>query len=314
MSLRDPTRSQGLRRQGRGIVNRKVFDLHKQLRTVLQEYDMTGLRGHDIPDDLLRFIEANSNRLERSEEMLHKVVELTLVSPPDWLRGLIERSVQRGIDQAAKELREAKADLDAREVSRYQTAASVIEVRGIASETERRVMRHVVNAVQARVSPEALMREVRASLEKITRARLTVLVNQAVVTAVNAGKLFAYAENGVRQVGIDPEWIPDHRRHVHDRTPDKDKRKIGRRARSSRTQQRRERVERKLEAVFAGREVSILTAGDDKVCEDCQDIAADGPYDLDTARDLIPAHINCRCAFVPYGDERYARNEEQEDD
>jgi len=314
MSLRDPTRSQGLRRQGRGIVNRKVFELHQQLRTVLQEYDMTGLRGHDIPDDLLRYIEANSDRLERSGEMLHKVVELTLASPPDWLRGLIERSVQRGIDQAGQELKEAIDELDAREVSRYYTAASVIEVRGIASETERRVMRHVVSAVQARFSPEALMREVRASLEKITRARLNILVNQAVVTSVNAGKLLAYAEKGIKQVGIDPEWLPDHRTHVHDRKEPKQKRKVGRRAKSSRTQQRRERVERKLEAVFAGKEVNILTAGDDKVCDECSDIAAEGPYDIDRARDLIPAHINCRCAFVPYGDERYAAIDEQEDD
>jgi len=50
----------------------------------------------------------------------------------------------------------------------------------------------------------------------------------------------------------------------------------------------------------------VLTAGDDLVCQVCEDISADGPYDLEEARGLIPAHPNCRCAFVPFFDERFA--------
>ena len=57
--------------------------------------------------------------------------------------------------------------------------------------------------------------------------------------------------------------------------------------------------------------VNVLTAGDDRVCQDCEDIAADGPYELAEARDLIPAHPNCRCAFIPFGDKRFAPIEEQ---
>lgn len=52
---------------------------------------------------------------------------------------------------------------------------------------------------------------------------------------------------------------------------------------------------RKIGAAF----VNVLTAGDDRVCDVCDDIAADGPYSLDEAQGLIPAHPNCRCAFVP---------------
>lgn len=53
----------------------------------------------------------------------------------------------------------------------------------------------------------------------------------------------------------------------------------------------------------AAEEVNVQTAGDDRVCDECDDIAAAGPYSLDEAEDLIPAHPNCRCTFVPAVDD-----------
>lgn len=42
------------------------------------------------------------------------------------------------------------------------------------------------------------------------------------------------------------------------------------------------------------------TAGDDHVCPECHDFAANGPYKLDEARGMIPAHPNCRCSWIPF--------------
>jgi hypothetical protein len=53
-------------------------------------------------------------------------------------------------------------------------------------------------------------------------------------------------------------------------------------------------------------EVDVVTAGDNFVCQVCQDIADNGPYELDEAEELIPAHSFCRCAFAPAG--KYARD------
>ena len=50
--------------------------------------------------------------------------------------------------------------------------------------------------------------------------------------------------------------------------------------------------------------VNTLTAGDDLVCQVCEDISEEGPYSLDEAQGLLPAHPNCRCAFVPALTER----------
>lgn len=41
------------------------------------------------------------------------------------------------------------------------------------------------------------------------------------------------------------------------------------------------------------------TAGDSRVCSTCKDLAQAGPYNLDEARGMIPAHPRCRCSWIP---------------
>jgi len=60
-------------------------------------------------------------------------------------------------------------------------------------------------------------------------------------------------------------------------------------------------AQRRLETAFAGGNVDVLTAGDDRVCFECESISEEGPYSLAKAEELIPAHPQCRCAFVPAG-------------
>ena len=48
--------------------------------------------------------------------------------------------------------------------------------------------------------------------------------------------------------------------------------------------------------------VNILTAGDDLVCQECEDAALDGPYSLDEADELLPLHPHCRCVPIPASD------------
>jgi hypothetical protein len=347
---RDPTRSAGLRRQGRTQVNRRVFELHKQLRAAFSESDVAGLRAQHATSPPLAFVnwlESSSYKLARSEGAVSQIVARTLTAQPGWIDDLIERAVDRGLEQVEQELSTSLGNLDAGEVSRLHAAAASTELRGIAGETERRVLRHVVRALETKASPEALMREVRATLEKITRLRLTMLVNVAVVRAVNGGKLFAYEAEGIRQVGIAPEWLPHSPAHQRDSVAsdhhghqgvtgliDKRSTKAKRRARVLKNKAKRTRrsksieeqilaaafpeagaalavAENIIEQVEQQRLVNVLTAGDDRVCQDCEDIAADGPYDIDEARGLIPAHPNCRCAFIPFGDKRFAPIEEQ---
>lgn len=47
----------------------------------------------------------------------------------------------------------------------------------------------------------------------------------------------------------------------------------------------------------------LATAGDGKVCEECEalerQVEADGGWPLDRARGVVPVHPNCRCAWIP---------------
>jgi hypothetical protein len=349
---RDPTRSAGLRKHGRALVTRRVFELHRGLRQGFQEHDVVGLRAAETTSPPLAFInwmESVSHKLARAEGLIEHVIELNLTTPQDWPRDLIEKSVERGIELVEAELRTSLMQLDASEVVKLHAAEATSEVRGIAGETMRRMVRHVVRALDTKAKPEVLMREMRATLEKITKLRLNLMINTSVVRAVNAGKLFAYEAEGITQVGVDPEWIPhDHALGHHHRDSSAlvdapRTRKAKRRARVARNKAKRSRkrtveevlvaeiaanvfgeqaagfAEEALGLIEAAEEeevvlVGVLTAGDDKVCQDCEDIAEGGPYEIDEARELIPAHPNCRCAFIPWGDKRFAPIMEQEEE
>lgn len=52
--------------------------------------------------------------------------------------------------------------------------------------------------------------------------------------------------------------------------------------------------------------LDVQTQGDDRVCDNCDAISANGPYGINEARSLIPAHPNCRCLFVAAGTMRDA--------
>jgi hypothetical protein len=354
---RDPTRSAGLRKYGRGLVNRRVFNLGQRLRQAIQEHDVAGLREADqaVPVAFINWATSASYRLARADGSIDHIIEQTLLSPPEWPHDLLVKAVEHGIALVEQELRASLGQLDASEVSRLQADAATIEVRGIAGETKRRMLRLVVSALESKAKPETVMREVRKIVEKITRLRLHMMVNTSVVRSVNAGKLLAYESVGIERVGIDPEWVPAVRARQRDSVAcghahrglvvsiaDAKSRKAKRGARVKANKAKRARRGRSVEeAILAAafpetgavaeaietllEEVeeaeadetglyNILTAGDDRVCVDCEDAASAGPYTLDEARDLLPMHVNCRCAVVSLDDERFAQQQEESEE
>lgn len=58
-------------------------------------------------------------------------------------------------------------------------------------------------------------------------------------------------------------------------------------------------------------QAEVSTAGFD-VCPICEALAAGGPYALAKAENMLPAHPNCRCAFIPYVDVAAVRAHQRE--
>jgi SPP1 gp7 family putative phage head morphogenesis protein len=46
-------------------------------------------------------------------------------------------------------------------------------------------------------------------------------------------------------------------------------------------------------------DAELSTAGDERVCDICEEAARAGPYQISAIENMIPIHPNCRCAWAP---------------
>lgn len=153
------------------------------------------------------------------------------------------------------------------------------EFTGIAEATIQHVTRTIASAAKVQTKPQLMYRQTLRAVQNVGN-RINATANFTTVQAHNRGRL-----DGFRALGIDKVGVLDERIRAPKRLHDK----------------------ALPEAAF----VNVETAGDHLVCIICQDISDDGPYKLDEAELLIPAHPNCRCAFVPAFDMRYSINREK---
>ncbi len=178
-----------------------------------------------------------------------------------------------------EKITEDSAALPDREQALLQLTAS--ELDGICAAASQQATRVMTHGLLANAKPKLLARAVAQRLTKIGKQRSRMLANAMVVKAFSSATLQAFRQAAVTQVGTLPERNKikvakgPHGLHMIDRT-----------------------------AMTGG--IDVLTAGDDDVCIRCEEASDDGPYSLDEAESLLPIHPNCRCAFVPVDDERFA--------
>jgi hypothetical protein len=169
-------------------------------------------------------------------------------------------------------------------------------------------VRAVANGLLHAKSSAFIATSIRGIIRKIGIVRSNALADMLVVKAFNEAALDVYAAAGHTHVGVLAE--------MRAKFMAVDARGTGPGSRISRTSTpsvrtiQRIRKAEKAAAKMLGKRVGIRTAGDDDVCPICEDIEDDGPYPIDTARSLIPAHPHCRCAFVPVRDKRFARTDD----
>jgi hypothetical protein len=216
-----------------------------------------------------------------------------VVAGGTWMRPHLDAAYASGVEAGGKQTG-VRTPLAINPVF-YEAAR--VELEGIVDFATQRVVRASVEGITRGLSSTVVYRSV-LTAARAAEPRLNMLANQFVVALHNEALLDQFKAAGVARVGLIPEHLP--RKPV---TTDAAKGPGSRGGKSASTIGRIQKVQSELDKLGT---VEVLTAGDNDVCDECEAIAANGPYDIEEAYGLIPAHPNCRCAFVPSEDARYA--------
>lgn len=296
----DPTGTAGIRRSFRADLSRRWQHARRDVLRAVGEADGFGLERRGSYQ--IGALAQGGGSLHSFQNWLEGTLRQTVIAP-----GGIDQYIQRGyfagVDRAERMLKVRNAYLIGG--SDVISVSAMAELNGIMNAVVQYSVREMHAGMQSRARPMAVARSIVNRLDKIGATRSKALANVAVIQAHAAATLDIMQAAGVRRVGLIPEYhIHVRRAFDHDHSISDAKRKRRRfPARTALTKILR--AETRLASLET---VNVLTAGDDDVCEICEGIAANGPYDIDSARSLIPAHPNCRCAFVPAEDKRFAKD------
>ena len=169
---------------------------------------------------------------------------------------------------------------------------TVAELQGIMEAVSQQAVRCLANNILRRKDP---LNDILSVITNVGEARSNMLVNHAIIKTFSVATLETFRGNGVEQVGTIPETIP----HVHvgdaaRKTVQKRHGKTGRFVKYTKPLSRanRRKAEKQVVMLKELGTVNVLTAEDDRVCDICDSISEDGPYGIDHAMSLIPAHPN----------------------
>lgn len=189
---------------------------------------------------------------------------------------------------------------------------AVHELTAIQTLVVQQASRAFAQAVLESWTAARLVREISDLIDGTGIARSRLAADHVIVRAFNEATLDVFERAGRTHVDVLPELRPVTRvgdaakKKKAKAKPKKRSRKTGPGSRSSRARTpssttigRIQKLESETEKWARRRLIGIETAEDDRVCQICLRIADEGPYTINTARALIPAHPRCRCAFVP---------------
>ena len=306
----DPTGTSGLRRRMRVGLNQRLHAFTQLLRAALVAEDQWGLASTSVIN--VQALVLQGDRVHAFQAFTDELLRQTFMKDGGaWLRPYTELAYRKGF---ARAMRLAKRDA-AQDAQRIVTLwrKSVVEMQGAMEALSQGIVRTFADAVLMKEKPGVAMRDMQAVMTRVQRRRFDALASITVVSAHAQATLDAFERTGVQLVGVLPEHVIGFRAVAVGDAPRKKKKAKPKRYRegsratqpSARTLRRIRQRQSALEVL--GR-VNILTAGDDKVCPICEDLSEGGPYTINRARALIPAHPKCRCAFVPADDRRFARD------
>lgn len=303
----DPTGTGDIRKRNRTLIDLRWRKFTQLVKQAVVEQDMLNLRP-DKPTALGLALSGMGQDAKTKafqtwvDATLNRIV---LEGQADYLDPMIEIAYRRGLLRAQR-LSKAVVAPNMRDVIWNLQQLTLTELQGICEAVSQRLVRLAANAQLDSVKPQALFVEAKKGVESIGMVRSHALVDVMVVKTHGQATLDTFEAAGIKKVGLLPETVRPVR--TTSRTSDatetnptpRSARELSRtKVPTAKTLQSITRAEQRIERKFKAEEVEVVTAGDDLVCPECEDISADGPYTINEARSLIPAHPHCRCTFVP---------------
>lgn len=255
---RDPTRSNDLRSRLATYYRKAILAWQRDLRNVMTE-DQLGLRSPSIMSAL------PSDRLERFSAFVDASAQQRIGSVDDLVSTALSEAYARGVSSGFVEAEKFQHNAPSNAQLYVQQAEN--DLRGIVQETSTRINRAAAVGIAGALVARRLIFEVQRPFREVALPRTRILANTLVTSAFNGGKLDTFEALGETHVGIVAETV---------------------------------RKAPPAEAGFykkGSRNVIVewLTAGDDRVCPECEELEGTF-YTLAAARRLIPKHPNCRCS------------------
>lgn len=322
----DPTGTGGIRRAMSAEFTMRFNKVRKMVRDAVVDADMLGLRaGMSSAMMVAQATAGGASRIETFQRFIDAVLLTTVLeNRGDYLKPYIERAYNKGWQFASTEAPEAGTVWsmlnDKSNKIDTVTKLAFVEMQGVCEAVSQQAVRAVAKGLMSNTHPNKLVRGVYTALERIGIVRAKTVVEYVTVYAFKEATLDAYQAAQITEVGLIPESKATikARDSIQD-APQRQKRQrrgfgSGSRntgeAPSRRTVQRIRKQEREVVEAL-GERVNVVTAGDDDVCPVCETIADRGPYKINKARTLIPAHPRCRCLFKPVRKTR-SRDDDQD--
>lgn len=304
----DPTGTAGLRSKYRAALAMKWRSVRALTRRMLIDQDLlqlssVGLLRIDSPA-----LQMGSTKIQMFQRWFDYVLSQTLLNGDgSWMRSHVAQAYDAGVTYARTLVGTADRPNIARERESALLQLAIVELQGVMEAASQQAVRAVAGGLLAGDKASSIMRQVWLVIDRVGIERSKLLADLITVKSFNDAALDVFESVGVQQVGLVPELktIPLRVNDARKKGPGS---RVSRtRIPSPRTIQRIKAVEREVEKL---RRVRVRTAGDNKVCAICERISKGGPYSINKARALIPAHPNCRCTFVPADDRRFSRDSE----
>lgn len=316
--LIDPTNTAKLRAKFRMMMGQRWNQMRELTKQMLNKNDLLALKSNGLMNVNAPAITHAGSKIDIFQRWFDMALEnAVLQKDGSFMRPFLQAAYATGTTFGQVQAKTSKTHILATHRSDALVTLARAELQGIIEAVSQQAIRVVANGLLTDAKPMAITRQVLNVIETTGRNRSNAMIELLVVRAHAEASLDIYEAAGIATVGLLPESraqakvVTDAQAQPKASRKTKDAKFSGPGSRSrgavpSKSTIGRIRAAELNTARRLGENVNVRTAGDNDVCPVCEAISEEGPYSINTARGLIPAHPHCRCVFTPADDARFA--------